>query len=293
MIQCSNCGTMNDDASKFCSACGSSLVRSNDFDFRLGKSQGQNNESRGSNDPRRIDESQHVNNQPQVNNQRPVNQSRGSNDPRRIDENEHVYKQPRTTNQPTVNNQPRVNNQPQTTTQQQNTSYNNNQSNDSFMDKIFNLSTPIKIIGIIALCCIGILVISSLMGGVSDKGSLSSDSSYSDNSYGNVFDSFSKSGCKEINYKELNKNPDKYYGDNIKLQGRILQISEGNAEGNYLLMYVNDDYNQLAYVEYYNNTKLVEDDWVTVYGVGAGSYTYRTQGGGTYTVPSMYGAILE
>jgi len=278
---------MNDDASKFCSACGSSLVRSNDFDFRLGKSQGQNNESRGSNDPRRIDENQHIYNRPQVNNQRPVNQSRGSNDPRRIDEKEHVYKQPRTSNQPTVNTQP------QTTAQQQNTNYNNNQSNGSIMDKIFNLSTPIKIIGIIVLCCIGILIIGSLMGGVSDKGSLSSDSSYSDNNYGNVFDSFSKSGCKEINYKELNKNPDKYYGDNLKLQGRIIQISEGNADGNYLLMYVNDDYNQLAYVEYFNNTNFVEDDWVTVYGVGAGSYTYRSQGGGTYTVPSMFGAILE
>ena len=45
--------------------------------------------------------------------------------------------------------------------------------------------------------------------------------------------------------------------------------------------------------EYYNNTNFVEDDWVTVYGVCAGSYTYKTTSGGTYTVPSMYGAILQ
>ena len=262
MIQCPNCGCMNDDKRKFCSDCGKSLSGSI-YDFQLGKSQQQNNDSR-------------------------VN-----NDPRRIDEREHVYKNPRVDNQPQVNNQQRVNNIPQTNNQQQNTNYNNNNSNGSIFDKISGLSLPIKIIGFIVICCIGILVISSLMGGIGDKGSLPSDNSYNSNSYGNVFDSFSKSDCKEISYKELNKNPDRYYGDNIKLQGRIMQISEGNPNGNYMLMYVNDDYNQLAYVEYYNNTKFVEDDWVTVYGVCAGSYTYKTTSGGTYAVPSMYGAILQ
>lgn len=294
MIQCPNCGCMNDDKSKFCSDCGKSLSGSI-YDFQLGKSQQQNNDSRVNNDPRRIDETQHVSNQPQVNNQRPTNQSRGSNDPRRIDEREHVYKNPRVDNQPQVNNQQRVNNIPQTNNQQQNTNYNNNNSNGSIFDKISGLSLPVKIIGFIVICCIGILVISSLMGGIGDKGSLTSDNSYNSNSnsYDNVFDSFSKSDCKEISYKELNKNPDRYYGDNIKLQGRIMQISEGNPNGNYMLMYVNDDYNQLAYVEYYNNTNFVEDDWVTVYGVCAGSYTYKTTSGGTYTVPSMFGAILQ
>lgn len=292
MVQCSKCGTMNDDKSKFCSNCGNSLNTSNMFDFQLEKSQQQNNEPRGQNDPRRIDENQHVNAQQQKYEQR------GQNDPRRIDERYHVSNQQQTSEQWDNNDSSRINQQ-NTYTQSQayqqqgssNQNY-NNKSNDSIMDKISNLSTPVKIIGLVVCCCIGILVVGSLMGGVSDQGSLPSSSS-NDNSYGGIFDSFSKADCKEINYKELNKNPDKYTGENIKLYGTVMQISEGNSEGNYLLMYVNGNYNQLAYVEYYNDTNIVEDDYITVYGVCGGSYSYTTKIGGTNTVPSVYGAILE
>ena len=285
MIKCLYCGAMNEDDNKFCSDCGKSLTNSNLTDFQERNNQQQNYNQQRNNDPRRIDERQHVNNQPQVNNQQRVDQPRGRDDPRRIDERRHEYNQPR------VNNQQRVNTQPQVNNQQQRTSQSSNNSGGIF-DKIKNLSTPVKIIGLIAICCIGILVVSSLMGGVSDKGTLSSDSS-SGTSSGNIFDSFSKADCKEINYKQLNKNPDAYYGENIKLSGRIMQISEGNSDGNYLLMYVNDNYDQLAYVEYDGDTNFVEDDWVTVYGVCGGSYSYATTSGGTNTVPSVYGAILE
>ena len=276
MSKCLYCGAMNEDNNKFCSNCGNTLNNSNISDFQQNNNQ-QQNYNRGQNDPRRINEQQHVNNQ-RVNAPQSVGQSRGSNDPRRIDEQRHVY------------NQPRGNTQSQTNNNQQKSYQNNNKSNGSFLK---NLSKPIKIIGIIVLCCIGILVISSLMGGISDKGSLSSNGDYTGTVSGNILDSFSKSDCKEINYNQLNRNPDKYYGDNIKLSGRIMQISEGNSGGNYLLMYVNDNYDQLAYVEYDQNTNFYEDDWITVYGVGGGSYSYTTTTGGRNTVPSVYGAILE
>ena len=96
----------------------------------------------------------------------------------------------------------------------------------------------------------------------------SSYDSYDDDTY--VFNSFNKDDCKEINFKELDKNPDKYTGDNLKLRGKVMQITEGRKT-NYLLMYVGGDYSQLAYVEYYNDTNIIEDDWITVYGVCAGS----------------------
>lgn len=301
MIKCLSCGAENVDSNKFCSECGKSLENVNPFDFQLQKS-----ETRGQNDPRRIDERQHVNNQQpygqqaegdprrideryHVSNQQQTNGQQGNKDPRRIDERYHVSKNPQ------MNNGQQVNNQPQVSNQQQNTNRNTgSQSNGSIMDKISNLSLPVKIIGFIAICCIGILIVSSLMGGISDKGSLySNDNNYQDNSYGSVFDSFNKADCKEINYKELNKNPDRYAGDNIKLKGRVMQISEGHSDGNYLLMYVNDNYDQLAYVEYYNDTNIVEGDYITVYGVCGGSYSYTTTIGGTNTVPSVYGAILQ
>lgn len=123
--------------------------------------------------------------------------------------------------------------------------------------------------------------------------SYSSYNSYDTDSYtsGYDFSSFNVNDCKDISFKELNKNPDKYYGDSIKLSGKVMQITEGRST-NYLLMYVGGDYSQLAYIEYYNDTNIVEDDWITVYGVCAGSYTYETKIGGSNTVPSMYGASL-
>lgn len=292
MIRCLFCGADNEEGNKFCSKCGNSLVNTKTSGLPENNNQ-QYNDSIGRNDPRRIDKQQR-NNDPRrideyqhVSNQQRMDEPRGRSDPRRIDETKHVPNQPRVNTQQTVNNQQRVNNQ------QQRTNQNTSSGSGGILDKISNLSTPVKIIGLLALCCIGILVVSSLMGGVSDQGSLTSSSNSNDDSYGSVFDSFSKADCKQINYKELNKNPDKYYGENIKLQGRVMQISEGHSDGNYMLMYVDDDYNQLAYVEYYNDTNIVEDDYITVYGVCGGSYTYTTTSGGTNTVPSVYGAILQ
>ena len=307
MIKCLYCGTNNNDESIYCAKCGKSLVNSNTSNLKNDNQQ--NQQQWGENDPRRIDETQYVNNNQQNYGQQGNNDPRridetqhvsknpqpygqpGNNDPRRIDETQHVSKNPQVNNRQPINNRtPTINNQ------QQNTNYNtNNQSNGSIFDKISNLSTPVKIIGVILCCCIGIFIISSLMGGVSDQGSLPTTSSnyQTSSNYGGVFDSFSKADCKEIDYKQLNKNPDKYDGNNIKLSGRVMQISEGHSDGNYLLMYVNGDYNQLAYVEYYNDTNIVEGNYITVYGVGAGSYTYSTQGGGSNTVPAVYGAILQ
>ena len=278
MIQCPKCGTRNDDKSKFCLNCGNSLNASNMSDF-----QNVNNQSyapRGQNDSRRIDENRHVNAQQQS------YEARGQNDPRRIDENSHVSKQQQKNTQ-------QVNNLPQANSQQQSANQSSNNSGGSILDKLSGLSMPIKILGFIVCCCVGILIVSSLMGGVSDQGSLASTSSYGDNSYDNVFDTFNKADCKEINYNTWNNNPNRYNGENIKLQGRVMQVSEGHNDGNYLLLYVDDDYNQLAYVEYYQNMNIDEGDWITVYGVSDGSYTYPTANGGTYTVPSVYGAILE
>ena len=167
----------------------------------------------------------------------------------------------------------------------------NNQQNKTLTQKISDLSTPAKIGGIIVICCIGVLILAAFGSMSSDQGSLSSSSdSYTDYNSTSIFNSYSKDNCQDISYKELNKNPDKYYGENIKVSGKVMQIYEGST--NYLLMYVDGDYSQLFYVEYYNDTNIVEDDWITVYGVCAGSHSYETRIG-TNTVPSMYGAELN
>ncbi|MBR0471802.1 MAG: zinc-ribbon domain-containing protein [Methanosphaera sp.] len=169
----------------------------------------------------------------------------------------------------------------------------NGQQNESIKDKISNLSTPVKVVGgILILCCIGVLILAAFGGGASDQGSLPSDTNYS-STPSFSFTSSDKAKCKEINYKEINKNPDKYVGEYIKVSGKVMQISESSSYGNSLLMYVGGDYSQLVYVEYLNETNIVEDDWITVYGICEGSYTYDTKIGGSNTVPYVKGGILE
>ena len=192
---------------------------------------------------------------------------------------------------PQQDNTQKINQQPNNNSNQNNENY-NSQQNESITNKISNLSTPAKVGGILVLCCIGILVIVALGGGSSDQGSLSYDTNYS-SSPSFSFDASDKAKCQEISFKELNKNPDKYVGEHIKVRGRVMQISEGNSNGNYMLMYANGDYNQLVYVEYLNDTNIVEDDWITVYGICDGSYSYETQIGGSNTVPAILGGILE
>ena len=258
MKKCLNCGEENLDNSKFCNACGSPLNTN-------------------------LNTNANTNNQQSNNNPNSGNQQQGTN----VNFNNQQRNNPNFNNQ--QRNNPNFNNQP-------------NNNKQSLSEKISNLSTAQKVIGVIALCCIGILILAAIGGNSSDRGSLpsnssysSSDSSYSNSSYGSSLASrFNKSDCKEISYNELDKNPDKYSGDSLKLSGKVFQISEGHSSGNFLLMYVGGEYeiDQVLYVEYENDTNIVKDDWITVYGVCEGSYSYSTRIGEN-TVPSLYAVELE
>lgn len=270
MKKCLNCGEENLDESKFCNACGSPL-----------------------NANLNPDADKQTNNQQYNNNPNLDNQQMGNN----VDFNYQQRTNPNFNNQ--QGNNSNFNNQ-----QRNNPNFNNHPNNNqSLTEKISNLSTPQKVIGIIALCCIGILILAAIAGNSSDRGSLPSNSSYSSSSGSSYSDSssgsslaskFNKSDCKEISYNELEKNPDKYYGENLKLSGKVFQISEGGSSGNFLMMYVGGEYefDQVLYVEYSNDTNIVKDDWVTVYGVCEGSYSYSTRIGGSNTVPSLYAVDL-
>jgi len=165
---------------------------------------------------------------------------------------------------------------------------NENVPNVNIVDKKKYWYIPVITVVVLFLIMLGSVFLEVSMvntPGAYDNSSLdSSNSKYS-------FNSFNISDCKEINYKEIDKNPNKYNGENIKFSGKVMQISEGSSY-NRLLMEVNGDVNQLVYVEYYNDTNIVEDDWITVYGVGSGTFSYETKMGRNNTVPSMYGASL-
>lgn len=271
MIQCINCGEFNPEDNQFCSRCGNPLINNMNVN---GNRQPENNQQPNN---QQIP-NQQIPNQQIPNNQQPYNQQ--------IPNNQQPY------NQQIPNNQRIPNNQ----------NYNNPNQNQSAMEKLGNLSDLQKGLLVIAVCCLGVLILAAIMGTTYDNGSLpynssygssDSDYNYTNSSLANAYNNLTKDNCEEVSYKELNKNPSKYEGESIKLRGKVMQIYEGGSYDNYLLLDVDGDISQIAYVEYVNDTNIVEDDWITVYGICGGSYTYTTKIGGSNTVPSVYAKYLE
>jgi len=153
------------------------------------------------------------------------------------------------------------------------------------------------VIGVVSVCCLGIILIVGIGGLLSpDNGGNSSD--YSNNSDTTPepvepveTESEYKASCKTISFKELNKNPDGHAGERVKLSGRVIQIMEGY--GTDIRMDVNDNYGDTVYVTYDGTTTALEDSWITIYGEVYGSYTYESQAGWQITLPLIKAKYVE
>lgn len=93
-----------------------------------------------------------------------------------------------------------------------------------------------------------------------------------------------------ITYNQLNRNPDDYVGEYVKFSGEVIQVSEG-LFSNVWRLNVNGNYNQTLYLtvpsSLTTNNRVVEDDWVTIYGVSEGIETYTTIFGASVSIPSV------
>lgn len=93
-----------------------------------------------------------------------------------------------------------------------------------------------------------------------------------------------------ITYNQLNRNPDDYVGEYVKFSGKVIQVSEGLFSDVWRLN-VNGNYNQTLYLtvpsSLTTNNRVVEDDWVTIYGVSEGIETYTTIFGASVSIPSV------
>jgi hypothetical protein len=106
--------------------------------------------------------------------------------------------------------------------------------------------------------------------------------------------------AEPLNYKQLEKNADKYAGKIVKGRGKIYQIDE-TAEGGMTYnsggVYVTnkgygfwDDNVRFGMV---GETDFVSDDIVAFYGEVVGNYSYETQAGWNMTVPMIKVAFME
>lgn len=137
-------------------------------------------------------------------------------------------------------------------------------------------------------CCIGLVVIFLLVGIATFSNEGSKTTSTTQN---NMSEQDFKANCSSIDYAQLEKDPDKYRGQNAVFSGKIFQIQESNGKGMILLS--TGEYNSdLVYVDYNGANDFVENDQVTIYGVLKGDKSYNARIG-TNNLPYMEGKYIE
>ena len=156
-----------------------------------------------------------------------------------------------------------------------------NTSGAGIFEKWNQQGTAIKVGSIIGVGCLGLILIVGILGFITpDAAPLT----------GSALNAYIAS-CKEIPFGELDKDPDKYQGQHVKYTGEIVQIMESNGETVMRVAVTKDSYGynyaDIIYVVYQNDTSLVENNIVTVYGDVYGSYTYTSQIGADITLPRI------
>lgn len=101
---------------------------------------------------------------------------------------------------------------------------------------------------------------------------------------------FDIDSCQEVSYDSLARNPDDYKGTNVKLSGRVIQVVEG-TDSVTIRLAVSDDYDTVIMGSYSSSivsSRILKDDYITVYGTAAGIYTYESSGAGSISVPLVF-----
>ena len=112
--------------------------------------------------------------------------------------------------------------------------------------------------------------------------------------------------CASYNYDDIARNPNNYNGTKAVFKGKVIQVLE---DWNFITLRVNvtatpnqfsaDGYlwNDTLYVTYYryneNESRILEDDVITMYGTLTGLETYETILGSSVTIPSFSAKYVE
>lgn len=92
-----------------------------------------------------------------------------------------------------------------------------------------------------------------------------------------------------ITYDQLSRTPDSYEGQKVKFSGVVVQMVYGEDTCEMRLA-VDGDYNKIIYCAYRTSivsSRVLEDDYITVYGVSKGLITYESTFGGKITIPGV------
>ena len=102
------------------------------------------------------------------------------------------------------------------------------------------------------------------------------------------------SKCERFTYKDIARNPDNFNSKHIKLDGEVIQVSEGLF--NSVTLRVSSRKDELGFdediylIKYkYNDgeSKILEEDNITIWGICNGVTSYKSVLGSTVTIPSV------
>lgn len=99
-----------------------------------------------------------------------------------------------------------------------------------------------------------------------------------------------------ITFDDLSRFPDDYKGKKVTFYGKVVQVMEVDDEIHVRLA-ISGNYNMIIY-SYFSqdllkNGRILEDDYITVYGTARGLHSYTATLGKTITLPLVEGEILE
>lgn len=92
-----------------------------------------------------------------------------------------------------------------------------------------------------------------------------------------------------ITYNDLARRPDEYVDKKVKFTGKVLQVLEGDGYIQIRLA-INSDYDKVVFCEYdpsIVDSRILDDDIITIYGVSIGTITYQSTMGGPITIPGI------
>lgn len=92
-----------------------------------------------------------------------------------------------------------------------------------------------------------------------------------------------------ITYDQLARTPDKYIFEKVKFTGSVVQVIEGDGLTQIRLA-VNDDYDHILFAEFdasLVDSRILEDDTITIRGISNGLITYESTMGGSISIPGV------
>lgn len=92
-----------------------------------------------------------------------------------------------------------------------------------------------------------------------------------------------------VTFEQLARTPGDYELEKVKFRGKVLQVMEAD-DSVQLRIAVDDDYDKVLFVEYDSDiidSRVLEDDKITVMGISMGLLTYESTMGGNITIPAL------